>query len=255
MPIVRIDLATRAVDTLAWLKIPRPNISMTQGEDGRMEVKMVMNPLPTVDEWAVTSDGALAVVRGRDYHVDWVRADGSRASSPKLAFDWKRMTDEDKEAFIDSVKAQRARQGANAAMPMMPGGAPGAAPGASGPVQMTMRVESSAPGGPVGGRTEMRMGGAPNVEFVQPSELPDYRPPFFAGAVRADREGNLWIRTTASPTVAGSSVYDVVDRTGTVVDRVQVPTTRAIVGFGTDGTVILASREGTTTRLEKAKLR
>jgi hypothetical protein len=27
------------------------------------------------------------------------------------------------------------------------------------------------------------------------SELPDYRPPFGSGAVRADMDGNLWIRT------------------------------------------------------------
>jgi hypothetical protein len=101
----------------------------------------------------------------------------------------------------------------------------------------------------------MRVGGPGNVEWVPPSELPDYRPPFFAGAVRADLQGNVWIRTTAAPTEAGATVYDVVDRKGTIIDRVQVPSGRTLVGFAGDGTALLASRDGSNTRLEKAKLR
>ena len=75
-----------------------------------------INPLPVVDEWAVLSDGAVALVRGRDYHIDWVNPDGSRTSSPKIPFEWQRLSDEDKVAFIDSVKAARERMGANAPM-------------------------------------------------------------------------------------------------------------------------------------------
>ena len=255
-PLVRVDLATRAVDTVAWVKSPRPNISMTTDENGQPQIRVTMNPLPTVDDWAVTSDGAIAIVRGRDYHVDWVNADGSRTSSAKLPFDWKRMTDEDKEAFIDSLKAVRARQGPNAPMPFVAGmgGAPGGAP----QVMTRMEVREGGPPGAGGAppRSETRISsGAPNMEFVPASELPDYRPPFFAGATRADREGNVWIRTTSAPTEVGATVWDVVDRKGTLVDRVQVPSGRQVVGFGADGTVLLTLREGGNTKLEKAKLR
>ena len=256
MPLLRIDLATRHLDTLGFVKVPRPNISMTTGEDGGMKINVTVNPLPTIDEWAVTSDGAVAIVRGRDYHVDWVNADDSRTASAKLPFDWKRMTDEDKEAFIDSVKAVRARQGADAPIPFT-GAAPGGGGAPGGAPQIVTRMEVSGGGGGNGGppRSETRIGGGTNMQFVPASELPDYRPVFFAGAVRADREGNVWIRTTAAPTVAGASVWDVVDRKGTIVDRVQVPSGRTVVGFGTDGTALLTSRDGTTTKLEKAKLR
>ena len=112
-------------------------------------------------------------------------------------------------------------------------------------------------GGPGGAppRSETRVASPTNFEFVPASELPDYRPAFFASSVRADREGNVWIRTTAAPTVAGMAVWDVVDRKGTIVDRVQAPSAANIVGFGADGTVLLATRDGVNTKLEKAKLR
>jgi hypothetical protein len=253
-PIVRVDLATRVVDTVGFVKVARPNINVSTDSNGQPQISMTMNPLPTVDEWAVTSDGAIAIVRGRDYHVDWVNPDGSRSASAKLPFDWKRMTDEDKETFLDSLKAVRARQGPNAPMPFVAGMGGGAAP------QVMTRMEVREGGPPGGGgappRSETRISNsAPTMEFVPASQLPDYRPPFFAGAVRADRDGNVWIRTTAAPTEAGATVWDVVDRKGTIVDRVQVPGGRTIVGFGADGTALLAVRDGSNTKLEKAKLR
>jgi hypothetical protein len=52
-----------------------------------------------VDDWAVLADGSVAFVRGRDYHVDLVRADGTRASAVKIPFDWQRLTDETRLRF------------------------------------------------------------------------------------------------------------------------------------------------------------
>ena len=45
------------------------------------------------------------------------------------------------------------------------------------------------------------------------------------------------------------------ERQGALIDRIQVPKDRTVVGFGTGGIVYLAVREGTTTKLEKAKIR
>src|SRR5204863_1103164 len=64
----------------------------------------ITNPMPTVDDWAVLSDGSVALIRGRDYHIDWKRPDGSVASSPKISYDWQRLSDDDKVAVIDSAK-------------------------------------------------------------------------------------------------------------------------------------------------------
>jgi hypothetical protein len=53
--------------------------------------------------------------------------------------------------------------------------------------------------------------------------------------------------------VAGGVVYDVINPAGEVVDRVQIPMNRTIVGFGPGGVVILAARDGMTTKLERAR--
>jgi hypothetical protein len=106
--IIRVDLATRKVDTLGFAKIPKVKVSIER-TDNNVRVTQVVNPLPVVDDWAVLPDGSVAFIRGSDYHVDWVNADGTKLSSPKVPFDWQRLTDADKVAFIDSVKAARAR--------------------------------------------------------------------------------------------------------------------------------------------------
>jgi hypothetical protein len=101
------------------------------------------------------------------------------------------------------------------------------------------------------------MGGGNNMNFVSASELPDYKPAFFAGATRADYDGFLWIRTIPTKGVAGGPIYDVVNSKGELVERVQVPKDRTIIGFGAGGIVYLLARpEGaTTTTLEKARVR
>jgi hypothetical protein len=274
-PIVRIDLATRQLDTVGFIKMPRPNVQVSRDADGRMSASVTVNPLPVVDEWAVLADGSIAFVRGRDYHVDWVNPDDTRTSSPKMPFEWQRLTDEDKVAFIDSVKAARERSGATGGglQQFIMSGAPGAAAAAPPPGggERTVVVVQGAPpadappsGGSAssggGGGTPSRRGremNGPRLNFVSPSELPDYKPPFFAGSARADADGNLWIRTIPTKAIPGGPVYDVVSRQGVLVDRVQLPSGRTILGFGAGGVVYLAAREGTstTTLLERARVR
>ena len=257
-PVLRIDLATRHVDTVGFVKTPVPNMQMTRDADGRMEFSMTVNPLPVIDEWAVLADGSIAFVRGRDYHVDWVDPDGSRSSSPKMPFEWQRLTDEDKVAFIDSVKAARERMGAAGGPQMVFGGAPiagGAAPPPGGGERVAVTITQGGAAPPGGTPTRGNQPMAPRVNFISPSELPDYKPPFFAGSARADAEGNLWIRTIPTKAVTGGPVYDVVNRQGGLVDRVQIPSGRTIIGFGAGGVVYLANRDGTVTYLEKARVR
>jgi hypothetical protein len=238
-------------------KIPKIKMDIQRDDNGRVTVTSLANPLPQVDDWAVLSDGSVALIRGHDYHIDWLRPDGTRESSAKMPFDWKRLTDEDKVAFIDSVKAARARIAAANPAPAPnaanSGGAAGGGGGAPGgpPGEVRIMMGPGGGGGPGGGMGGM--GGPPN--FVPPSELPDYQPPFLPGSSRADADGNLWIRTIPTKAVAGGPVYDVINGKGVLVDRVQVPKDRTIVGFGAGGVVYLLAREGTTARLERAKAR
>jgi hypothetical protein len=238
----RVDLATRRVDTVGFFKISKTNMIITQTEHG-LSVGAEINPVQTIDDWTVLSDGSIAIVRGLDYHVDLVRPDGTMASAPKIPFDWRPLTDDDKVAVIDSAKRAVDRMIANgsaAAMMSMHGGAGAPPPGSHGG------------GGATFGSGSAPNTGQPTVKMVSPSALPDYWPPFGQGAAKADVDGNLWVRTTAKrDNTIGGPIYDVVDHTGILIDRVQVPPGRQIIGFGKGGAVYMAVRDDAGARLER----
>ena len=274
--LVRYDLTTRKVDTVTFFKTPKFSMNVTRSPDGGIRVSSTINPLPQGDDWVLLSDGTIALVRTKDYHVDWLNPDGTMTSSPKIPFQWERLTDEAKVAFIDSAKVaiEKARAsgqfGAGGGLQSIatagPEGAPrgprregqsGAAPAAPAPNAQpgTMAVTSGGNTtvttvGPGGGA----LGGPlPPLTMISPSELPDYKPAFAPGSTRADTEGNLWIRT--SQNVDARPVYNVINRKGELIDRVQLPANRVLVGFGAGGVVYLAVRDGTTAHLEKARVR
>lgn len=249
--IVRVDLATRKLDTVGVIRTPKIKLETKTDERGGISISSLINPLPVVDDWTITSDGAIAFVRGKDYHVDFVNPDGTRVSAAKIPFDWQRMTDEDKVAFIDSVKAARERLGANAPTPLT--GAPPAGGGGGAP-NVQIFIGPGGPGGGSGGAARPGTG-TPQFNFIPANELPDYKPPFFAGSVRADTEGNIWVRTIPTAAIAGGPVYDVINRKGELVERVQVPANHTIVGFGPNNSVFLLNRDGATATLEKAAVR
>jgi hypothetical protein len=256
LPILRVDLATRKVDTIGAVKIPKVNMQVTQDDKGNVRMLSEVNPLPVVDEWTVLSDGTVAFVRGRDYHVDFLNADGTLTSAPKIPFDWQRLTDEDKVAFIDSVKAARAKLlAANSANGPTPAGQPSGGPQPAGSPQTQRTVIQFGPDGGGVRSAGGTLGQPPQLAFVSPSDLPDYKPPFFAGAVRADWEGNLWVRTIPTRQIPGGPVYDVINHDGRLIDRVQIPAGRTIVGFGPDRSVYLVTRDASSMTLERARIK
>ncbi len=264
MAIVRVNLQSRAVDTVGFIKIPKTNTNMSRSDDGKISISIEVNPLPVVDDWVVTSNGDVALLRGKDYHIDWMSPDGTHRSSPKMAFDWKRLSDEQKVALIDSVKAIRdraaaANPGQGNAMAAAFGAALGMG-GAAGGAAPQMVMSFDMRGGPGGPGGPPRSGGAPQImapqiNYVSPTELPDYQPAFFATSAKADDDGNIWVRTIPTKPAPGGAVYDVINGKGEVVDRVQIPENRTIVGFGQGGVVILALRDGATTKLERARVK
>jgi len=257
-PIIRFDLNDRRADTAGYIKVPAPRVSVNSSE-GRVRVTMQMNPLSVTDDWALLPDGDIAVVRGADFRVDLLKADGTVVRGEKIPFEWQRLNDSSKQAIVDSVRkvTEEARARQLAIMQGSPQATAGsaAAPVSSGGATFQIRIEG---GPPAAGAPATRSGGTsidlPPVEFAPLSEMPDYRPAFSAGATRADDAGNLWIRT--STVFNGAEVYDVVNGSGRLVDRVQLPAGRTIAGFGKDGVVYLAVRDGTSgVRLEKASSR
>ncbi|MDB4890900.1 MAG: hypothetical protein JWL61_2755 [Gemmatimonadetes bacterium] len=265
--LVRFDLATRKLDTAGFYKIPKANVQMTQDANGGMRVSVIMNPLPVVDDWAVLSDGTVAFVRGHDYHVDFVDASGAKTAAEKIPYDWQRMTDDDKQRFLDSSKVAIEKQ--RAAMVAGGGAGPGrggladaaaAVLGGAAPERMTITMSRPAGGE---GPPRVEMGGGPGgpgggpqpVQMVNASELPDYKPVFGTGSVKADMDGRLWVRTIPTKATTGGAIYDVIDRSGKLVDRVQVPAGTTIAGFGAGGVVYLGARDSSGLHIQRIALR
>ncbi len=292
VPIIRADFDTRKADTLAWIKVPRTDITMTTGDDGSVRMLAKVNPLPQGDDWALLADGTLAVIRVIDYHVDYFAADGTKSSSSKLPFDWRRISDDEKTKLVDSLKIVAKEATDRQAVAAAAGGA------------------------------NNRGGFRASFEPVAAEKLPDYFPPIRAGTTLADRDGNLWLLPATSTIAAQLAqtmgaqggggfgggrggfggggfggggdrggaggaggargarggdaagrdtsaarrdtmppppqptfqlVYDVVNRRGELVERVKLPPNRTIAGFGTGGVLFLSAREGRSVFLEKVR--
>jgi hypothetical protein len=222
--LVRADLDSRAADTLARLKT-WPSTMMINNSG---VTRFTMDPLPLIDTWAMASDGSIAVIRGRDYHIDWIHADGTTHSTPKLPFDWKRITDEEKQRVIDSVRTNESIKlgralGQRRVGPRTDDGGRGG--------------RGYAPGGTI------EQGPPVPVEYVPPklSEMFDYYPPIRPKAALPDLDGNIWILPTSSAqSKNGELVYDVVNVKGDF-HRVRFPAGRSLVGFGKNGIVYMIS--------------
>jgi hypothetical protein len=94
-----------------------------------------------------------------------------------------------------------------------------------------------------------------DIFVVQPEDLPDYRPPFLERGVRADADGNLWVRIIPPKPIPGGPVYDIIDPKGELVDRLQIPTGYTLVGFGKGKVVYLSVRDATGLHLARVVLK
>lgn len=332
--IIAMNLETRLADTIGYIKTPRQDNRIRQMAGGGWSFEQVINPLPATDEWAILPDGTVAFVRWRDYRVEYLKPDGTRDLGQKLPFEWIRLTDEDKQRLVDSVKNVQQRQAMMQYVSQMirwvnmygkaypdsfkvpegyvpqPGFAKdwilpkgvtfptsyiyACAPGQQPPdmnaamgaamQMMTMsegrvNIQMGAPPPPPAGAATpgaagpnasqpiclpapVSMGGmvppAPSirqVHVIDPLDLPDYKPPIPTGSVRADMDGNLWIRITPPRPIPGGPVYDIVNRQGELVARYQTPPGYTIVGFGRDKVVYLSMRDAKGIHLARVRLR
>lgn len=207
--ITRYDRASKKMDTLTWVKLPKNNTQVTGGGGNVRMMVGGSNPLTARDEWAVFPDGRVAVVRTADYHVDWILPNGTRQSSPAIKFTPIRVTEADK-------REEEALRNKNRQNMMM----------------MTMSQ------GPNGAQRSMQMGPGANAPPLEPlTDWPDVKPPFRQGqaSVWARPNGDLWVRRL-EPAGAKGALYDVINAQGAVSFQVRFPEGIVLVGFG-NGTI------------------
>lgn len=220
-PIVRADLDTRKIDTLSKLKlnVATPFKAREIDNEGNVIMRMYVNPLGVDDQWAFLSDGTVAVLSVHDYHINWVDPDGTKRSTPKMPFDWKRLGDAERQRIIDSLKPRLDQVN-------------------NGPVR-TMNT----PSGPRSARQQF--------EFLPPDKFGDYEQPIQTGAMKADLDAHVWIVPRTSLSAKDGLLYDVINRKGEIVERVQFPKGYVLSGFGKGGTVYVTHLEGSKGTLER----
>lgn len=250
-PILRGDFSKRNADTVAWVRVPTMRLTVTPVPGGGVSLSPVVNPLANIDDWTVLPDGTVAVLRGRDYHIDWYSPDGARTSTPKMPFDWKRLSDDDKDAIVDSTKKAVAKLAPSAQTAVGAGHA-----GGGGGHGMTIMPIAPGDGTPPPQSTMGAQAAIPAVPEVAPaSDLPDYMPPVLrSGLMMSDAAGNVWILPSTSSQSGRGLLYDVINRKGEIIQRVRLPEGRALAGFGANGTVYLTSFTNSTAVLERTRI-
>ena len=272
--IVRFNLATRKEDTAAFTHVATTKLMWVK-IDGGERITPVIDPIQVVDDWAIRPDGVIAILR-KNYHVDFVASDGSKSSGALIPFPWVRLNDSAKVAIIDSVKAAAAaafKPRTDTASARATGAAdtgsrvaivPGFGGGAGGGGFAGGGFGGRGRGGFGGGRLPPQNGTAASatalrnaalmIRFVEPKELPDYEPAFATGALHSDAAGKLWVRIITKDTSSKTGpAYDVIDKTGKLVDCVETPNGTTIAGFGPDGAVYLGVRDKAGVHLVRAR--
>jgi hypothetical protein len=229
--VLAVDTRTRQQSIVATARIGLTRVRIASNGDN------VRNPaglMLRVDDWALMPDGAIAVVRGKDYHVDWIAPDGSQISSPPIEFPWHRFTPAERQRITDSITIIRDRDIARMEAEYLKDFA-----------------DAASRGRPIA---------HDDIPFIpprfSPSEIPDSMPVFGRGAALADADGNLWIRTNQpGGRPSDPPVFDIVNRNGALIDRVRLPTAKTLVGFGKGGHIYLRSPVPGGMRLERLKVR
>ena len=224
-PIVRADLDTRIIDTLAALKlnIGAPFKALEVDNDGNVIMRMYVNLLGVDDQWALLSDGTVAVLSVHDYHIEFTDPDGAHRSAPKMPFDWKALSEADKRAKMDSLRPELDRRNNVAPRSM------------------------NTPSGPRTARQQF--------EFLPLDKFGDFEQPIQTGALKADLDGRLWILPKTSLSAKNGLLYDVINRKGEIVERVQFPSGYVLGGFGERGVLYVVHMNGQKGTLERTTVK
>jgi hypothetical protein len=203
--LVHVNFAARRTDTLGFLATKR-QVVYVPGDSvvgGSRQQTAYFEPFWVGDAIAMNSRGELAVIRVKDFHVDWLLADGTWKRSPPVQWAWKRYTDAEKKEIFD---------------------------------ERTAFYES-------GNVLALQREGTPRPRVLMRSAaIPDTEPPFAPMSAIADQNGLIWLELTPrrSPIPTGKVTYGAIDSSGQIVDRISLPADRRIIGFSKTGYVYAA---------------
>jgi hypothetical protein len=195
--VVRYDRATARMDTVARLWRPEARV---QRSGGNVRVSGIM--MEGRDDWAVGSDGRVAVLRANGYSVDWHLPDGAVVSGPQNPYEALPISRADKEAYLEESSS-------SGLMVMTTSSSSG---------ESSTRMSR---GGSFGG------GGRPSIDD---SEWAETFPPFRPDRSRVSPAGEVWVQRWL-PSDQPQRM-DVFDSTGILKGSVEIPERSRLIGFG-----------------------
>jgi hypothetical protein len=221
--ILRIDRLTRKADTVAMFKLPDRTQTTSGGANNR-NVNISNVPLSPEDAWGVAGDGAVAIARAGDYHVDWILPDGKVVHGRPVPYDPVHIGTPEKEEYL----AEQSRQG--------------------GGIGISMQVVN---GSATLGFARGEGPGTAKREIDQYA-WPDSKPPMYQGRVPIDPQGRAWVHRSMK---AGQpSTYDVFDRAGKRAGTVTLGTGKRVVGFGKGWVYVVSFDDFDLSYLERFKM-
>ncbi|MGH7433498.1 MAG: hypothetical protein ACREJL_07085 [Candidatus Methylomirabilales bacterium] len=185
-------------DTLTELL--RPEVKVLTEVAKRMEYQEVL--FSPEDTWVVSPGGRVAVVRAVPYRIEWIPPEGPRVIGPIIRHEPIPVTHGEK---VEIASGQAGSRG---------------------------RISVTVLRAPVGGS---RAGGEGAPQPIPVSELlfAKVKPPVMvreSGPPIIDDRGRLWVQRNVRPDET-SSMFDVFDQRGELVERVALPTGSRLVGF------------------------
>jgi hypothetical protein len=242
--VVRMDVSTRALDTVAKLGTA-VTLETRRGPSlvGSPQIEL----FPFYDAAMVMTDGSIAVFRAREYRVEFIAPDRTRSVGPRLAYPWRGVNDNDRTKLLEAINGLRrhafdsalAKRAADSARTGVgPTVARAAARGRGGPVQ---QVPAPPPIPPA---------------YVSADEIPDFLPPTGPNPMLVDADNNVWLKPLSLDSAPDDDVvWEIINRKGELIDRVRVPINRTIVGFARGGYVLLTARDAGVATLQKVRVR
>jgi hypothetical protein len=222
VPLLRFDPATLRTDTVATLRAPRRRQALTRWESGGRGVP-AQDPFPLIgDDWTVLADGTVAIARLRGYSTDWIAPNGTLTSGPAVPHLWTPISSANKLAMIDSMRLAQNAAHADSVFPRD-----------SAKYDSLALVAKANPEAITDGSGKrVSLGPRPvRLQFVAPTDLPDSMPAFAPAGMVADSDGNLWIQNYSPARPGGGIVYDVVNKKGALIDRVELPPQTSLLAF------------------------
>jgi hypothetical protein len=233
--VLGMKLSTRRADTLTKYGTGQQMVARISAND--FDMSNVNEMYPVANDWALAADGSIAILSGREYRLRWLNVDGTKSESPRLPFTWDHNGDDEKQRIADSVNAQRTRSYEDRIA-----------------LQQRRADSLKAAGKPVPPELTRPMTRPTPVQML---DIPDYFPAYEkqSQSMRADADTNIWIRPRPPRSARGGTVYDVVNRRGELIDKVELPSGRTLIGFGPGGIVYLLARDAGSTRIEEARFK